>query len=116
MIQKFRGVIQLTGAPSESVPVRGLEVLSHSMRTSWRPGLQYSFHRHAIDLQRYGIGGFAATSSSLTASNTSIFESPFDDRCDLLSNDASQSKKNASPYIGLMRLCICMTHNLDYVA
>lgn len=55
----------MTGALSESVPVRWLEVLSHPCVHHGDEVCWYTFHRHAIDLQRNSSGGFAAKSSAL---------------------------------------------------
>ena len=100
--------------------------LSHSMRTSWRRGLlvQLSLlcHWSSTKQQRWICSDvilFRKAWSSdgfMAASRTSIYARPFDDRCDLLTNVVSQSKKNASPYICLMNLCICMVHNLGKTA
>ena len=65
LIQKFRGVIQVTGAPSEGAPAVGLKCSVIQCQHHGGEGCWYTFYRHAIDLQRNGIGGFAATSSSL---------------------------------------------------
>ena len=119
-------VAQKGRPPSEGAPVRGFEVLSHSMPTSWRRGLLVHLLSpcHWSSTQRHRwlcsdvilFGKAWSRDGFMTTSNTSIFESPFDDRCDFLSNVVSQCKKNACPYICLMHLCICMVHDLRYVA